>query len=67
MRQAAVGGPFPEHFDHFVAVRVGHPERRPSRVQGRHIRTITPACTALQGPGSRSLDLFSAKGAASVS
>jgi hypothetical protein len=44
MRQAAVGGPFPEHFDHFVAVRVGHPERRPLRVQGRHIKTITPVC-----------------------
>ena len=47
MRQAAVGGPFPEHFDRFVAVRVGYPERRPLRVQGRHIKTITPAGAVL--------------------
>jgi len=43
VRQAAVGGPFPEHPDRFVAVRVGYPERRPLRVQRRHIKTITPA------------------------
>jgi hypothetical protein len=47
VRQAAVGRPFPEHFDNFVAVRVGYPERRPLLVQGRHIKTITPAGAVL--------------------
>ena len=54
MRQAAVGGPFPEHFDRFVAVRVGYPERRPRLVQGRHIKTITPAGAVFHGSCSRS-------------
>jgi signal transduction histidine kinase len=36
MRQAAVRGPFLEHLDRCVTVRVGHPDRRPLRVHGRH-------------------------------
>ena len=47
MRQAAVGGPFREHLDRLVAVSVGYPEHRPLRVQGRHIKTITPAGAVL--------------------
>jgi signal transduction histidine kinase len=59
MRQAAVRGPFLEHLDRFVTVRVGHPERRPLRIQGRHGQNDNPreqrpsrVLTAAGRPGS---------------
>jgi signal transduction histidine kinase len=48
-RQAAVRGALLEHLDRFVAVRVGHPERRPLRVHGRHGQTITRLSSVLPG------------------